>query len=190
MFLQNCGGLFPETDNIISISPLRVHSILSMYIYWAVKLCKDHVLLLIIHLLLEPTQLHITASNEGKNICIYIYICTVYACLCMYTHCVHLWMYSIYIYGNLSTYVHTYLRIYKHIYIYRFQLPSPFHQILPCWICNLSCWLYHILEWISTWMEIKIFIFFRCNSGKNTMLAQNLSYAAQMVNLLNINGKT
>jgi hypothetical protein len=48
-------------------------------------------------------------------------------------------------------------------------------KLIPAGSGNLSFCLYQILEWLQTWMEIKIFIFIPGNSGKITMLAQKLS---------------
>jgi hypothetical protein len=83
-----------------------------------------------------------------------------------------MYIYIWYICIHLYIYTHTYVHLYVHIlYIDFSSTPKP----IPAGSGNLSFCFFQILEWLPTWMEIKIFIFFPGNSGKITMLAQNLS---------------
>jgi hypothetical protein len=80
-----------------------------------------------------------------------------------------------YIYG-IFVYMHIYTHIHVHLCVHILYIDfSSTPKSIPAGSGNLSFCFFQILEWLPTWMEIKIFIFFPGNSGKITMLAQNLS---------------
>jgi hypothetical protein len=72
--------------------------------------------------------------------------------------------------------MHIYTQIHVHLCVHILYIDfSSTPKLIPAGSGNLSFCLYQILEWLPTWVEIKIFIFIPGNSGKITMLAQKLS---------------